>query len=546
MVRLGNIPTVSAYQGNAGQQMMQLGSRVGKYSEKLDDKAQKELEEAKNLYAQGLNISINNGINELRSNESLASNPTGLASAMDKVLEDTLKDVDDDDVKTAVMVDYQLKRGTYINEAQTAFNRIQRAKAKSYAFDTVYANIDTMGLSFANALTGNYTDDDVVNFQHSLEAIKANINAKNPDGTYMFTDEQRRAMMDDVQGSYLRGFKAIYEQLDEEQRKNVSEAVDNDSFELAQVSNKETPEEKSSIKLKDVVGEGSYKDIKNFITKSRADEAAAFMKQQKKEAEIAAYEYASNKTDENWKKLEDKVGLLSKDWKTVVENARGEQEEAAGYSTYSEAEKGIRDAITAKYNSDAERVASFANTISKIDGLQMEDGETADLYEKRKSDLKEMIISTMTNDARKKFFEKDIIPMLNKSLGWQLDFQRKMGWVERLKSKTPQWEQRLRKAAYMSGEDAEYITTPDVIKYDIDTLKEIFDDGNKLILETSMSDLDDNTKKEAIRKINEDTQRRALVYVYPDLDGKIVGSKITVNGEVYTITNMTDTVTLSK
>lgn len=258
MVRLGNIPTVSAYQGNAGQQMMELGARVGKISEELDDKAQKELMEAKKLYAQGLNINLSNSISELRRDESLASNPTGLASAMDKVLEDTLKDVDDDDVKTAVMVDYQLKRGTYINQAQTEFNRIQRAKAKSYAFDTVYANIDTMGLSFANALTGNYTDDDVVNFQHSLEAIKANINAKNPDGTYMFTDKQRKGMLNDAEKAQVTAFKSLYDGLSQEEKDTVRESINDDKMSLIQT-------EQGSINIKDVVGEKNYQEMKKFV-----------------------------------------------------------------------------------------------------------------------------------------------------------------------------------------------------------------------------------------------------------------------------------------
>lgn len=258
MVRLGNIPTVSAYQGNAGQQMMQLGARVGKISEEIDDKAQKELVEAKKLYAQGLNINLSNSISELRRDESLASNPTGLASAMDKVLEDTLKDVDDNDVKTAVMVDYQLKRGTYINQAQTEFNRIQRAKAKSYAFDTVYANIDTMGLSFANALTGNYTDDDVVNFQHSLEAIKANINAKNPDGTYMFTDKQRKGMLNDAEKAQVTAFKSLYDGLSQEEKDTVRESINNDKMSLIQT-------EQGSINIKDVVGEKNYQEMKKFV-----------------------------------------------------------------------------------------------------------------------------------------------------------------------------------------------------------------------------------------------------------------------------------------
>lgn len=258
MARVGNVPVVSAYRGNIGQQMMKVSERLEGISEDYERKQQQELAEAKKLYTQGLNYNLYEGINELRNDPNYSANPKGLSDAMDKVLEKTLSDVTDDEVKSAVMVDYQLKKGTYINHAQTEFNRIQREKARSSAFDTVYANIDSMGLSFANALSGNYTDDDIANYMHSLENIKSNINARDVDGTYIFTDAQRRSMMKDAEKQQVTAFKSLYDDMSQEEKDRIRESINNDKMPVVQL-------EQGSITLQDIIGNERYQEIKKFV-----------------------------------------------------------------------------------------------------------------------------------------------------------------------------------------------------------------------------------------------------------------------------------------
>lgn len=305
MARVGNVPTVSAYKGNIGQQLMHVGNTLDDISQKYERKQEVELAQAKKLYTQGLNINLYNSINELRNNPNLSANPQGLASAMDEVLNKTLQDVDDNDVKMAVMVDYQLKKNTYVNKAQTEFDRIQRAKAKSYAYDSVYANIDSMGASFANAFTGNMTEDDVANFQHSLANIKANINATNPDGTYVFTDAQRRAMMRDAQSTYLQGFKGVFEQLDEKQQNQVEKELDDDSIVVLSTQSKDNPEETADISLRDVVGDDSYDDIKKYVKKYNRAALAEREKERKYQGRLAVEDFLDNPSKVTFDKLQE-------------------------------------------------------------------------------------------------------------------------------------------------------------------------------------------------------------------------------------------------
>ena len=371
MARVGNVPTVSAYRGNVGQQLMRVGDTLEGISQEFESKQKKELAEAKKMYAQGLNIGLYNSINELRNDPNLSSNPEGLASAMDKVLEKTLADVDDDDVKMDVMVDYQLKKGTYINHAQAEFNRIQRERARSYAYDSVYANIDSMGMSFANALTGNYTEDDIANFQHSLSTIQANINAKNPDGTYIFTNAQRKAMLDDAEGSYLSGFKAIYEQLDDKQREEISRAIDDESLAIAQVTSKENTEEKSDILLKDVVGESSYKDIKNYAKKYNQEVLNQKLKEQKYQANLASYEFLQKPTEAGLQKvfeLNPNISDKSKEkYEEILENDPVYKEDQKTYYADMEtAQAEINNFINQDFSDNEARFYQLANVVDKI------------------------------------------------------------------------------------------------------------------------------------------------------------------------------------
>lgn len=398
MARVGYVPTVSAYRGNFGQQLMKVGDTLEGVSKEYAQKEKAELAEAKKIYTQGLNINLYNSINELRNDPKLSANPKGLGDAMDKVLEKTLADVDDEDVKIDVMVDYQLKRGTYVNQAQNEFNRIQRAKAKSYAYDSVYANIDSMGMSFANALTGNYTKDDIANYQHSLDRINANINAKNPDGTYVFTDRQRRAMMKDAQSSYLNGFKAVFEQLDEKQQRDVEDAINNNTYVVAQIDNKENPEEKINVGLRDVVGDSSYKDIQNYVKKYNRAALVEREKERKYQGRLATDDFLRNPTEENLEKvyelnpnMSDKTKDKYKD--ILVNDPVYQAEQKTYYGDMTVAQKEINDFIATDFDSDDERIFELASVVEKIN----KSANKGKLEEEDVDGLKKMLLTASMN-----------------------------------------------------------------------------------------------------------------------------------------------------
>ena len=521
MARVGYVPTVSAYKGNAGQQLMKVGQTLENISQDFEKKQQTELAQAKKLYEQGLNIGLYNSINELRNDPNLSSNPQGLASAMDKVLEKTLADVTDDDVKMNVMVDYQLKKGTYINKAQTEFNKIQRQKAKSYAFDSVYANIDSMGMSFANALTGNSTDDDIANYQHSLNAIKNNINAKNPDGTYIFTDTQRRAMTKDAQSSYLNGFKAIYEQLDDKQKEDIAKSIDDDSFEIARVGEK--PEETRSIKLKDVVGEDAYKDIKKYTIEQRKKAVKARLEERKLIGDEALADFYDNPTEEGLAKVveykelsQNKVDRL----REILESSPN-YEATTTYEGIKDATKAMNEFMKQDFESDEEELNSFIDMMDKMNRTQ----EAGNVTPEQKKVLVSEATNTLRDRELKKIFCNEV-SSIEETMDWNT---KQLSGMElgRYIADNGQPTGRLNKDRGMFGLGF----SPAV--------KDIMMEGLQAqIGYLSMGDV------ESAEKVKRETKKKVLEFVHPEIKGKNVGDTIVVNGKVYKITSLDDNVAL--
>lgn len=522
MARFGNVPTVSAYQGNAGQRLMQIGETLEGISQGFEEKQQAELAQAKKLYEQGLNIGLYNSINELRNDPNLSANPQGLASAMDKVLEKTLADVTDDDVKMNVMVDYQLKKGTYINQAQTEFNRVQRAKAKSYAYDSVYANIDSMGASFANALIGNYTEDDIVNFQHSIDAINANIEAKNPDGTYIFSDSQRRAMKNDAQQSFLKGFKEIYEQLDDNQKQNVSKSIDDDSFEIVKVNKQGEEEQAKGINLKDVVGENGYKDIKKYTIDQRKKAVKARLDERKLLGDEAEADFWDSPTFEGIDKVAQYKDLSDKQ----IERMRKAVESSPNYeaiTTYDgvkDATKAMNEFMGRDFATDEEELTSFTDMMEKMNRTQQAGNVTPE--------EKKVFVSSATNalrDKKLKELYRNYMSSINETMDWNT---KQLSSLEnRLYEKEHgRPRKQVKEGLFTFGNYS-------------DTVKNIMRDGLQAQLGfVAMGDI------ESAEKVKKETKRQIIEYIHPEVKDKNVGDTIVINGKVYKLLAKDDNVTL--
>lgn len=279
-------PSVKIYEGNQGQAMMKEGAAV-------KQQAAREMQQAKELEEKSYKLSMMKGMNELWQNEQLSSNPQALASEMDKLSEKVTSNISDMDMRVNVLTDFELKKDSYINQATTRMKKIQEEKARSAAFDSIYANIDSLGMSFGNGVSGNFTEGDVVNYQYSLDRIKANINAKAPDGTYLFTDARRRAMARDADQAIRQGFINTYAELPEAEQEKITKALNDGTYTVA------------NFGLKDLTGESSFNDIKRDVEKYNRALMQQKLQQKKDEITKAMYEYSEYPTEAGEEKLKE-------------------------------------------------------------------------------------------------------------------------------------------------------------------------------------------------------------------------------------------------
>lgn len=337
------------YEGNQGQAIMKQG-------QEWKQQAAKELEQAKDLERKGYKLGLAKGMNELWADEKLSSNPQALAAEMDKMAESVTANIADKDTKVDVLTDFELKKDSYINQATTKMKRIQEEKARSAAFDAIYANIDSLSRAFGNGVSGNYNDGDVVNYQYSLDRIKANINARNPDGTYMFSDSQRRAMARQADEALRQGFINTYAELPEADREQITKSLNDGTYTVA------------NFGLKDLTGESAFNDIKRDVEKYNRALKQAQIKQREEEGKAAIFDFYDNMSEASLQKAVELNPKMSKNTRENLENALKASPNYDAVTTYKSAEEldsALSDFADSEFNDYDKAVAKAVGIIEK-------------------------------------------------------------------------------------------------------------------------------------------------------------------------------------
>lgn len=224
-------PSVNIYNGNQGRDFFL------KEGQKLKSQAEKELKDAEQLEEKSHKLNLTQGMNELANNDALMSNPQALSAEMDKLAKSVVSNIQNNDMKINILTDFELAKGSYINKATANMKRIQAENTRSATYDSIYKNINSIGASFGNAISGSYDENDIANFQYSLANLRKNINARNIDGTYMFSDAQRRSMSTDADKYITSSFLDAYAKLPEASRMAVASKLENDYFKVSLLEN---------------------------------------------------------------------------------------------------------------------------------------------------------------------------------------------------------------------------------------------------------------------------------------------------------------------
>ena len=313
-----------SHEGNSGQWLMKEGEKLQNQGEKTEDKA-------KETYATALKVDATSTMNELYSKYS--DDPVKLDEAFKKTYDKVSGEIVDDDVKINFLADVSLKRQAYITKAIENKKRKDYRIAKSITFDSIDADTETIGLAFSNAIGDEFNPDNAAAYGKSLYDAGQKINTLNDDGTFMFSDEQRRQKDRNIDRAHYIALRGNFRDMPAYQKKSYLEKLnDDDIYVPVGVDENNNIVRKN---LQDVVTQETYekfKDYANRVSKRKGalggmddDEAYAIAEQQTTNAVLIDSELSNIKELQKDKPSEhilDNLGVKKgmKDVESVLRN----------------------------------------------------------------------------------------------------------------------------------------------------------------------------------------------------------------------------------
>ena len=312
---------VSDYAHSTGPSGMAMEARrVEGYGRELNQDAAEYENRAKNTYSLALNAQWQSSMNELLVNPKFANDPVAMKNEVKKITDKMSAEIVDNDAKFNFLVNANLKGQSYINSSIANQRRIQEEQARSSLYDAIYSGIDSESIVLANGISGVGNSSDLANAVYSNDTITSAMYAKNPDGTFIFSDAQRKQMQKDREMATFNSFKASFNNLPEYKRKAVYEKIKSDTMSLGTI--KDENGEERELYLQDVVSRDTYNKYKEFAHQKEENEyllekrAIAQKEFEEKQAMYNAEQELSDKLDdldptEALKILEQNEGIVS-------------------------------------------------------------------------------------------------------------------------------------------------------------------------------------------------------------------------------------------
>lgn len=286
----------------------------------LQEKLDSEKQQALTLYEQGLKISAAQGMEEIYNQ--YQNDPEALKAELGKLSEKMTSEIPDLQTKVAFRANFITQSGSLVNRAQANYDKIQYQKKRSSYFDTIQANNKSIATALNNAFNGTGTADDLVNYQTAIKQNIDLINARNDDGTYIFSDAQRLSMSNAVDKLAAESFSNALNEMDDDKRTQVLEALNNDSMIIMQG---EDDGEVKQLNLKDAFSPEIYSDMKKSAKildgkikkqqlaewrQNKAYSAMALMKDPSAQTYKIWEYYNQDASDEKKKRMQEIAGFI--------------------------------------------------------------------------------------------------------------------------------------------------------------------------------------------------------------------------------------------
>lgn len=328
--------------------------RVAGYGKQLEAQSEQYERRAKDSYSKALNIEWQNSMNEMANNPTLYNNPTAFAKEVKKLNEKMSSEIVDDDVKVDFLVNSEIKGASYITNAQNNFIKAQAEREKSILFDSIYNGIETRNLAVKNIISGNGTDNDISTFIGNDIAFQQSVNRTNPDGTYVFSNEQRLKMKRDHENAIVDAFKNAYYNTPDEQKKQFYDSVMKGGKYVVNTKDGKQIE----IDAQKILKPDTFKDIRHSIRDEHHKRLADIRKEQKIEGYQAKLNFLANPTKASLLTAFALNEKMSSDERADLEEIyrlSPNYEAETTFESNSEAYSGLKDVISMPHENEGQR-----------------------------------------------------------------------------------------------------------------------------------------------------------------------------------------------
>lgn len=234
--------------------------RVAGYGKQLEAQSEQYERRAKETYSTALKIEATDTMTSLY--RQYSDDPVALQNAFKKAYDKSIGSIADEDVKVDFMANVSLQSQSYITKAIENKKRKDYRIAKSTAFDGIDRNTEALGLAFSTLLGTDFNPDNVVVYNNAMASNERMINLLNDDGTFMFTDEQRKEKRKAMDKAHLLALKGNFYDLAPYQKENYLKLLSEDRIEIPVGVDKD----KNIIKknLQEIISPESYEKFKEY------------------------------------------------------------------------------------------------------------------------------------------------------------------------------------------------------------------------------------------------------------------------------------------
>lgn len=207
---------------------------LGKVGDTFETQAQADFQEARSRYSKAINTSTSFAMKEALQNYS--SDPNKLSEELQKIRTKTVGTIEDDELKVDFLANFDLQSQSYLSKATYDYNQKIKKENKDLANLSINDDNEMMGLTIENMLTPSSSPDDWVNYSRSKESIEKQLNAKQLDGTDVFTESEKKKYRSEIGKTTRKSVIGYFNSLNDVDKLDYANKILSNNVKVAQNS----------------------------------------------------------------------------------------------------------------------------------------------------------------------------------------------------------------------------------------------------------------------------------------------------------------------